>query len=75
MKQSEISSQLNYSTSTLQRHKNDINVLPPYLIQPNNTNKRKKASNTNIENNSHRENDLSRPQMTSNDFVTPFTIT
>ena len=39
MKQSEIASQLGYSTSTLQRYRNDINMLSPYRINPNNTNK------------------------------------
>ena len=40
------------------------------------TNKRsKKVSNTNLDNNSHREQDLRRPQVTSNDLVTPDTNT
>ena len=40
-------------------------------IHPSTTNKRpKKVSNTNLENNSHHEHDLKRPQMTSNDFKT-----
>ena len=69
-KQSEIPSQLNHSTSTLPRYRNDIKMPSPYSIQPNNTNKRsKKVSITNLENKLHRENDLKRPQMTSNDFV------
>ena len=42
MKQSEIAKQLDYSTSTLERCRNDINMLSPYRIHPNNTNKRKK---------------------------------
>ena len=62
MKQSEIAKQLGYSSSTLQRYRNDINRLSPYRINPNNTNKRtKKASNTNFDNNSHRDNNLERP--------------
>ena len=66
LKQSEIANQLGYSTSTLQRYRNDINMLSPYRIQPKNTNKRtKKLSNTNSDNNSHREHDLKRPQLTS----------
>ena len=69
MKQSEIANQLGYSTSTLQRFRNDINILSPYRIHPNNTNKqRKKTSNTNSNNNLHRDPDLKRPQMTSNDL-------
>ena len=50
VKQSERANQLNYSCSTLQRYRNDINKLSPYRIQPNNTNKRtKKASNTDFD--------------------------
>ena len=40
IKESEIANQLNYSTSALQRYKNDINMLSPYRIHPNNNNKR-----------------------------------
>ena len=46
LKQSEIASQLNMSTSTIQRQKNDKNMLSPYRINPNNVKKRpKKTSN------------------------------
>ena len=59
MKQSEIANQIGYSTSTLQRYRSDINMLSPYRIQPNNTNKqRKNTSNTNSNNNLHRDPDL-----------------
>ena len=67
MKQSEIANQLGYSTSTLQGYIDDMKMLSPYRIQPNNTNKRsKKASNTNttFNNNLHREPDVEKPQMT-----------
>ena len=41
-------------------------MLSPYKIQPNITSKRsKKVSNTTLDNNSHREHDFKRPQMTS----------
>ena len=47
-------------------------MLSPYRTQPNITNKRtKKASNTKYDNNPHREHDLKRRQMTSNDLVKP----
>ena len=70
LKQSEIADQLNYSSSTLQRYWNDINMLSPYRIQPNINNKRsKKVSNTNIDNNLHCKHDLKRSQLTSNDPV------
>ena len=69
LKQSEIANQLGMSSSTLQRYRNDINMLSPYRINPNNTNKRtKKAKNTDFDNNSHHESDIKRPQMTSNDI-------
>ena len=51
-------------SSTVQRYRNDINMLSPYRISPNNTNKRSK--NAKIDNNS----DLKRPQMTSNELKT-----
>ena len=42
MTQSDISSQLNMSSSTIKRYRNDINMLSPYRISPNNTKKRTK---------------------------------
>ena len=64
MKQSEIANQLGMSSSTLQRYRNDINMLSPYRINPNNVKKRtKKAKINDID-------DLKRPQMTSNDVKT-----
>ena len=62
MTQSEISSQLNMSSSTIKRYRNDINLLSPYRINPNNTKKRSKKAK--IDDNS----DLKRPQLTSNDL-------
>ena len=65
LKQSQIADQLGYSTNTLQRYRYDINLLSPYRIQSNDNNKRtKKASNANFNNDSHREPDVKRPQMT-----------
>ena len=65
LKQSEIANQLGYSSSTLQGYRNDIKKVSPYRIQLNNTNKRtKKAPNTIFNNDSHREPDVKRPQMT-----------
>ena len=69
LKQSKKANQLGYSSSILQRYRKDIKMLSPYRIQPNNTNKRtKKALNTNFNNNSHREPDVKRLQMTRNDL-------
>ena len=64
MTQSEISSQLNMSPSTIQRYRNDINMLSPYRINPNNVKKQQKK--TKIGNNG----DLKRLQLTSNDLKT-----
>ena len=70
MKQSQIANQLGLSSSTLQRYRNDINMHSPYRIHTNNTNKRtKKVKNTTFDNDLHRESDVKRPQMTSNESV------
>ena len=61
MTQSEISSKLNMSPSTIQRYRNDINMISPYRININNVKKQQKKIK--IDNND----DLKRPQMTSND--------
>ena len=61
LKQSELANNLNMSSSTIQRYRNDINMQSPYQISPNNVKKRtKKAKIDDI-------GDLKRPQMTSND--------
>ena len=64
MTQSEISSQLNMSPSTIKRYRNDINMFSPYRINSNNVKKQQKK--TKIDNND----DLKRPQLTSNDLKT-----
>ena len=52
------------SSSTIQRYRNDINMISPYRINPNNVKKRsKKVKIDDI-------GDLKRPQMTSNDLKT-----
>ena len=72
MKQPQIANQIGLSSSTLQRYRNDINMLSPYRISPNNTNKRtKKGKNTDFDNNSRHEADVKRLQMTSNDLKRP----
>ena len=54
MKQTEIANQIGLSTSTLQRYRNDINMLSPYRINPNNNHKRtKKVKNTDFDNDSN----------------------
>ena len=42
MKQSEIANHLNMSSSTLQRFRNDLNMISPYRINPINVKKRPK---------------------------------
>ena len=61
LKQSELANNLNMSSSTIQRYRNDINMQSRYRINPNNVKKRTK--NPKIED----IGDLKRPQMTSND--------
>ena len=64
LKQSELANNLNMSSSTIQRYRNDINMQSPYRISPNNVKKRtKKPKIDDI-------GDLKRPQMTSNDVRT-----
>ena len=46
LKQSEVANQLGYSSSTLQRYRNDGNMLSPNRIQPNITHKRTKNFQT-----------------------------
>ena len=64
MKQSDIANQLNMSTCTIQRQSNDITMLSPYRINPNNVKKRPKKAK--IDDNG----DLKRPQMSSDDLKT-----
>ena len=53
MKHSAIANQIGYSTSTLQRYRNDINMLSPYRIHSHNINKRiKKPSKAIFDNKS-----------------------
>ena len=64
LKQSELANNLNMSSSTMQRYRNDIDMQSPYRINPNNVKKRtKKPKIDDI-------GDLKRPQMTSNDVKT-----
>ena len=62
--QSEISSQINMSPSTIKRYRNDITMLSPYRISANNVKKQQKK--TKIDNNG----DPKRAQTSSNDLKT-----
>ena len=72
MKQSEIANQLDISSSTLKRYRNDINMLSPYRINQNiGKNRTKKVLNTDFDNNSHHEVCIQRLQMSANDLKRP----
>ena len=64
MTQSEISSQLNMCPSTIQRYRNDINLISPYKYNPKNVKKQQKKTKIND------NDDLKRPNLTSNDLKT-----
>ena len=64
MTQSQISSQLNMSSSTIKRYRNDINMLSPYRNNPNIVKKQQKK--TKIDN----IGDPKRANLTSNDLKT-----
>ena len=64
MTQSEISSQLNMSSSLIKRFRSDLNMISRYRINPDNAKKRQKKAK--IDDNG----ELKRPQLTSNDLKT-----
>ena len=64
MTQSQISSQLNMSPSTIKRYRNDINMISPYRNNPKNVKKQQKKAK--IDDNG----DLKRPNLISNDLKT-----
>ena len=71
MKQSEISTRLKVSTSSIQRQRNEMNMNSPYRINPNNVEKRSRKVKIDENNDIKRGSvDLNRPQMTSNDKKT-----
>ena len=71
LKQSEIANKLGLNSSTLERYRNELNMISTYRIHPNNTDKlinsekRLQTSNTNSNNDLKSDSDLERPQMTS----------
>ena len=60
LRQDQIPKEFGFSSSTLQRNRQDINMLSPYKIPPNNHRRRQKILN--------REHDLQKTQITSNDL-------
>ena len=64
LKKSEIASQLKVSTSSIQRQRDEINMLSPYRNNPNNVKKRPKKTKIDENNDLKRGSvDLNRPQM------------
>ena len=78
LNQSEIRDQPGYSTSTLQRYRNHINMLSPERIQPKITNNGQKRLQllilTTMSFLNMTSKDLKWPQMTSNDLKRPQSI-
>ena len=62
MTQTEISSLLNMSPSTIKRYRNDINMLSPYRNSPYNVKKQQRKTKIN------KNGDPKRAQMSSNDL-------
>ena len=71
LKQSAIAREINCPTSTFDRYRHDINKLLPYRIPLISQKRRQKISNTKFKVDSHREHDLKRHQMISNDIKRP----
>ena len=63
--QDQTAKQLGCSSSTLQRYRQDTNMLSPYRISSNSYKGRQTIPNTNLDNDSYRERHIKRPQMTS----------
>ena len=68
LRHDQIAKKIGYSTSTLQRCTQDIKMLLLYKIQSNSHKRRQKISKRNLDDDSHREHDPIRPQMTSKDL-------
>ena len=66
LKQIEIGRELGISFLTLERRRNDKNMLSFYRIPPNSHKIKQAFSNTNLDDNSKHERDVKRPQLTSN---------
>ena len=68
LRQGQIAKQLDCSSSTLQRGRQDKKMLSSYRIPSNTHERRQKNSKTNPDDGLHCRRDLKRPQMTSNDL-------
>ena len=64
LKRDQITKELGCSNGTLQRYRNNINLLSPYTIPSNSQKRRQKIANTNLDDKSNSEHD---PKTTSND--------
>ena len=63
LRHDQIAKELGCSSSTLQRYRQDINMLSLYRIPPTSSRRKQNVSS--------REHDLDGPQMTSNDLIRP----
>ena len=66
--QYQITEKLVCSESTLQRYRHDKNIFSTYRITPNSQKRKLKTSKTNLDDNSSREHDFKKHQMTSKDL-------
>ena len=66
LRQDQIATELDCSSCTLQRYRQDQKMLLPYGILSNRYKRRQNVRNTTLDKNSRREHDLKTHQMTSN---------
>ena len=71
LRRDHIAKDLGYSSSTLQRYRQDLKMLSFYRIRAKRYKRKQKIPNTSLDDNSHREHDLRRPQLTSKDLRGP----
>ena len=66
-REDQIAKELGCSSGTLQRYRQDINMLSAHTVPPNSHKRRQTILNTYFGDSSNREHDLKKPQMTSKD--------
>ena len=74
LRQDQIAKDLGCSSSTLLRYRQDITMLSPNKIPTSSYKRRRMIPNICLDNKSHREHDLKRQQLTSNDIKKPKTF-
>ena len=68
LKRDQIVKEIDCSCSTLERHRNYINMLSLNEIPPKSHKRRQSTSHTNLDDNSNHEHDIKGPQVTSKDL-------